>query len=136
VCHAMTGANMASFAALYTDANTDKDDLQIGLYVQALLYHKSSQRRVWLPSMRNPVAIAQMGAARARQHFYSRCGCSRCLKVGRTWSQVFLPVEPLLFGYRRHIAGYSSRSWTGSDSGGRSEVLSHVVSLLPRSRTG
>ena len=67
---AMARADMASFAALYTDANMDKEDLQVALYIQALLYHKSAQRRVWLPSMRNPVAVAEMGAARVREHLY------------------------------------------------------------------
>lgn len=140
VCHAMAGANMASFAALYTDGNTDKDDLQIGLYVQAMLYHKSSQRRMWLPSMRNPIAIAQLGAARVRQHFYTRCDIGWRLDVGRGRKcscvpnlSFFRSSEPLRF-WCRHITDCFSQSWTGSGSSGRSEAFSHVVNLLPRSR--
>eukprot|EP00049_Salpingoeca_infusionum_P004645 m.82053 g.82053 ORF g.82053 m.82053 type:complete len:2231 (+) comp12667_c0_seq2:195-6887(+) len=63
--------SMRSFAAKYTTDGCDHWDLQMALYVQALMFHNSKARRKGLTSLRSPRQVLADGAKHAREGLYN-----------------------------------------------------------------
>eukprot|EP00056_Hartaetosiga_gracilis_P006670 m.98722 g.98722 ORF g.98722 m.98722 type:complete len:2306 (+) comp12528_c0_seq2:34-6951(+) len=70
IATAFEDVSMSSFADTYTNEECDVWDLQIALYVQAILFHNSKTRRRGLPSLRQPRKVIEDAASHARQKMY------------------------------------------------------------------